>query len=423
MATGSGFLVSIGVVSMIEKCVNQSQKNLTFIVVTCVALFALGQFHRASGSVFSPILIERLSLTGTAIGVLAGAMFFANIIAQTPLGAALDRFGARLMVTLGVLLTAIGTVWFAVADGYWSLLSARALIGFGLTVTGPGINVVIARYYPAKQFGFMMGLIGALGGTGGLLGTYPLSLALSNFAWTSVFLFVSLITALLIAMVVFSFENPAPKTEEEIHGGSSSGYLELLKSAEIWKILALGTCTFAPITAITGLWGGPYFETVHQATSDIYGGIMFFLFSASITASLAFGVLDRVMQSRKRLILTSVVVSVTSLLVLAAIPNPNIYLAAGLLFAMVFCQQFYIALWAHLRKVVPQAVLGRAMTLILLSSVAAIPTMQTLIGMIIDFTLYLGTDIGQSYRVAFAFMALCIALAGFVYSKTKMANN
>ncbi len=400
-----------------------SKSKLIFIVVTCVALFALGQFHRASGSVFSPILIERLSLTGTAIGILAGAMFFANIIAQTPLGAALDRFGARRMVTLGVFLTAVGTVWFAVADGYWSLLSARALIGFGLTVTGPGINVVIARYYPAKQFGFMMGLIGALGGVGGLLGTFPLSLALSNFAWTSVFLFVALITALLMAMILLSFESPGPAVKEEGNEGSPQGYLDLLKSAEIWKILILGTCTFAPITAITGLWGGPYFETVHQATSDVYGGIMFFLFSASITASLVFGVLDRVMKSRKKLILTSVIVSTFCLSVLATIPNPSIYLAATLLFAMVFCQQFYIALWAHLRKVVPQAVLGRATTLILLASVGAIPTMQTLIGMIIDLTLYLGTDIQQSYRAAFAFMALCIALTGFVYSKTKMANN
>ena len=65
------------------------------IIALCGAVFALGQFHRAPGSVFTPILMDRFSLSATVISGLVSVMFLAAVLTQLPLGAALDRYGPR----------------------------------------------------------------------------------------------------------------------------------------------------------------------------------------------------------------------------------------------------------------------------------------------------------------------------------------
>ena len=55
-----------------------------------------------------------------------------------------------------------------------------------------------------------------------------------------------------------------------------------------------------------------------------------------------------------------------------------------LLAMIIFCQTFYIPLGAHMRKVVPLEVVGRASILLSLVGVAAIPVMQTSFGAILD---------------------------------------
>ncbi|MEM1164064.1 MAG: hypothetical protein AAGJ28_24295, partial [Pseudomonadota bacterium] len=63
--------------------------NTRLIIALCAAIFALGQFHRAAGSVFTPILIDRFALSATVISGLVSAMFLAAVLTQIPLGAAL----------------------------------------------------------------------------------------------------------------------------------------------------------------------------------------------------------------------------------------------------------------------------------------------------------------------------------------------
>ena len=64
-----------------------------------------------------------------------------------------------------------------------------------------------------------------------------------------------------------------------------------------------------------------------------------------------------------------------------------------------FCQQFYIPLAAHMRKISPDHVLGRASTLLTLVAVAAIPTMQAAIGAVLDLAAAAGLSVTDQYRV------------------------
>ncbi|MEL7099596.1 MAG: MFS transporter [Pseudomonadota bacterium] len=382
------------------------------ILILCAAIFALGQFHRASGSVFVPILMDRFALPALALGGLVSVMFIATIAAQLPLGAALDRFGPRRLVPLCLILVSLGTALFATADSLAAIWAARVLIGLGLAAMGAASHVIIAHAVPARDFGYVSGLVVTLGGIGGLLGTYPLALALQTLPWGTVF-GAAAVAALALAFVVPGVIPRAAQAKDST--APIAGFGTLLRRAALRRILVMGLVTYAPITTLTGLWGGPFLQDAVGLDPGPAGAVLFVLFGATIAGGAIFGMIDRRTQARRTVIATAVAVSCTCLATLALLPDVPIPLVIALLLGSVFAQQFYIPLGAHLRSITPLDQMGRAAALQTLCAVAAIPLMQLGFGAILDLTQSLGFAPQEQYRSAFGSMALVIALCGAVY--------
>ncbi|MEM7216293.1 MAG: MFS transporter [Pseudomonadota bacterium] len=399
-----------------------SRKQLAVLLV-CVGIFALGQFHRASGSIFAPILIEHFAISAATVGGLISAMFFATILSQMPFGFVLDKKGPRMVLTWCVFLIAFGTLVFALNYSFELSFLSRILIGVGLASMGAATHIIIARNFDTNDFGYVSGLVVTLGGIGGLLGTYPLAVALENLPWLLVFGSVGAVTVVLAMAVFFSIRGDKDQEFQHATDPSERGYVSLLKRAEFLKILALGFVTFAPIVTITGLWGGPFLQDVVGFSAEKTGAVLLLLFASTIVAGYTFGLMDKKVSSRRMLILVTAGVSSLSLLSLAVFNLSNAYLTVALLIAMVFFQQFYIPLGAHMRKSVPDDMLGRASTLLSLVSVAAIPLMQIGFGIVLDFTDHLGFGVNDQYRFAFAGMGILILLGGLIYSTSTDADD
>lgn len=395
-------------------------KQQTLVLLVCVAIFALGQFHRASGAVYTPILMERFTLSAASIGGLVSVMFVANIIVQVPFGVALDRIGPRLVLSACVSAIALGTVIFAVGKAYGTVFGSRILIGIGMAAMGAATHVIIARNFPARDFGYISGLVATLGGIGGLLGTYPLAFALERAPWPVVFGAVGLVTLLLAGAVLRAVAPGVRQASAE--EDSSGGFLTLLRQPEFLKVLTLGMVAFAPMTTITGLWGGPFLRDVGGFSAEGAGAVLLVLFASTIFGGAAFGVLDRHARSRKRVVLTSVVISSAVLWTLALVPGLPMPVVIVLLLTVMIAQQFYIPLGAHMRKVVPDHMLGRGATLLALVSVAAIPVMQVGFGAVLDWGAALGFAPPMQYRMAFGAMGAIICLCGLVYARARDAD-
>lgn len=389
------------------------QQLIVFLI--CVAIFALGQFHRASGSVFTPILMERFALSAATVGGLVSAMFFATLVAQMPFGVALDRVGPRLVIGLCMLVVAAGTAVFALAASYDGMLLSRVLIGVGLASMGAASHVIIARNFPAADFGYVSGLVVTIGGIGGVLGTFPLAFALERLPWPAVFGAMALAPLVLSALVFTHIAGGATPRPAEAEG-RPQGLASLLALAEFRRILILGAVTFAPITAITGLWGGPYLQDVAGLTPEQAGAVLLVCFLATISGGYVFGLLDRRLPARRGLILSGVALSVSCLTALALLPAPGAAVSVALLLGMIFCQHFYIPLAAHMRQLVPDHMLGRASTLMMMMSVGAIPLVQLGFGAVLDWAAAAGWPVAARYQLAFGGLAGLIAICGVIYA-------
>lgn len=125
-------------------------------------------------------LQQRYGLPTSSLGWIAGAAFAAALVTQLSLARYADRGYARLVLSVGVVASAVGLLWFAVATELWQFVSARALLGAGVGMLVPPARRVI--------------LLGSTGNQGERLGTFysaylagfvfgpPLAGALTNLA-------------------------------------------------------------------------------------------------------------------------------------------------------------------------------------------------------------------------------------------------
>ena len=403
-----------------------ASKRIRATLIACIMIFALGQFHRAAGGVFGPILTDRLDAPAALLGLLVGAMFAATLASQAPAGAALDRFGAKPVILWALAFVGVGSALFAAApslgDATWpALFASRIISGAGLAATGAGVQIALARNLPPGDYGYASGLLVTLGGVGGLLGTWPLAAALERLSWVVVFGGVAGIVCLATVLVlkILPSEPPASckPTDEHV------SFRSLLRRKDIRRILCLGAVTYAPIVTITGLWGGPYLQDVHGMSPEDAGRALMGLFAATIAAGFVFGRIDRIGRGRNELIVCSAAGSAGCLTLLALIPAPDAWLALTLIGSAVFLQQFYIPLGVRLRDAVPGSALGRANALMMLVAVGAIPVMQAAFGVILDASDAFGAPPDVRYRAAFGAIAATLAIAIIVYLPQRPAGD
>ena len=98
--------------------------------------FALGHYLssllRSVNAVLAPSLVQSMALDSAQLGLLTSAFFFSFALVQLPVGIALDRYGPRKVQLVLMLVAGCGTLLFAWANNFATLVLARALIGLGL---------------------------------------------------------------------------------------------------------------------------------------------------------------------------------------------------------------------------------------------------------------------------------------------------
>ena len=108
------------------------------MAVRVFALFTLGYFlsyfYRSANAVLAKDLSQDLGLGPAELGLMTSLFYLAFAAAQLPLGSLLDRFGPRVVTPALLLLAALGSLVFGLAQGFATLALGRALIGVGLSL-------------------------------------------------------------------------------------------------------------------------------------------------------------------------------------------------------------------------------------------------------------------------------------------------
>ncbi len=154
------------------------------------------------------------------VGVLISLYGFVVALLQPPAGALSDRLGRRkILMLIGLLVMALGTVSFAFADRYLELLFLRAAQGVGIALTVPAAMAILASVTERRSRGGAMGFYTTLRLVGFSIGPPVGGFLQVHFGFDSAFFTgagLLLLAFVAVQLWVPDVRVPPPKEGEEV---------------------------------------------------------------------------------------------------------------------------------------------------------------------------------------------------------------
>jgi MFS family permease len=334
----------------------------TFLVF--LLAYTISQFYRSFLAVIAPELSAELALTPADLGTISGVWFAAFALAQFPVGYALDRYGPRRSVPVIMLAAVAGAVIFAYARNAADCLAGIALIGIGCSPVYMGALYVFGRTFERNRFAFLSSTLLAIGSLGNVLGTTPLAVAAATIGWRGAILAVAGVALVAAALVALLVQDPPRVEGASGRRGALAEFRELLSIRALWPLLPLTAVSYAVVIAERALWVGPYFSEVYGLGPIDRGNAVLVMATAMIAGALAYGPLDQIIASRKRIVLIGSIVTGVGFLLLWGVPKPPLWAAIALMALIGGVGSTYAVLMAHGRSFLPDHLLGRGITLL-----------------------------------------------------------
>lgn len=376
-------------------------------------MYCFSQFYRVSTALIAVDLAAEFGLGPDQLALLGGMFFYAFALAQFPLGPALDRWGAKVIVVGGSLVGALGAAVFAVADSWPALLAARALMGLGMAPVLMGALKLLAEWFPAGAFGTVSGLILSIGTLGALLAATPLAGLVAWLGWRGTFLAFALLTVGAGA-AIHGTVRERPGGSEAVPGPrAGAGLRRVLAIPSFWLTAPLALVGYASVASLQGLWAGPYFMESLSYTRTETGNILLGLGLATAVGSSAGGWLSDRVGSRKWVVVGGNVVALACFLPLAGVGTPSS--AAGwtaVLSVLGFFSAFRVLLYAHVKESVPRHLVGTAVTAINFFIMVGPALVQQAMGRVLESS-------SGDYRAAFLFPLICLGVGSGIYLFTR----
>jgi hypothetical protein len=150
---------------------------------------------------------------------------------QIPIGLFLDRYGARPIMTIGMLLMAAGQLTLAFSPSVGVAIFARMLLGAGDAAIFPGVLRLVAVWFPAQRGPLMSQLTGLVGQAGQLLALAPLAAMLHATSWEIVFGGIAGLCVLFGILVWAVIRNHPPQLRADVSVDTNTGAIRVVRSS------------------------------------------------------------------------------------------------------------------------------------------------------------------------------------------------
>jgi predicted MFS family arabinose efflux permease len=392
------------------------------VVALLSALTAVSQFYRASLSAIAPEVSRDLALSPDALGLANGVFFLALGVVQLPVGMVFDRVGPRRTIGALTVLAVAGSLLHAVATTATALVVARAVIGLGCAGSFMGAVVLCHRWYGGARFTTALSWIFALSNLGTLVAATPLAAVTEQVGWRWAFVYATGVTVVVGVLFHLLVRDAPPGRAEaarpaERLGAILRGLVQVWRSPGLPRVLAIHTFAYASMITVLGLWAGPYLHDVHGMDALTRGNVLLAMGLAQLVGILSYGPLDRIFNTRKRVVLAGALGSVVILGTLAGLSRPPAWLAVVLLVLFCLVTAYGVVIVAHGRSLFPDELAGRGVTTVNLAQVVGCAGLPILTGAIIGaFPSSGGASPELAYRVTFGVIAAGLAAGLAVYA-------
>jgi len=316
---------------------------------------------RSALSIANTTMRSELGFSATQIGLLLSAFSLAYGLAQIPAGWLLDRFGARVILSAGMMLWSLAQMATGAVSGMASLLGTRVGLGVGEAPFFPGGVKVIRDWYEGRERGMPMGVLNASTTLGQAVAPPLLTLMLLRYGWRSMFVVIGLL-GVVVALAwypVYRERQPGQAEDRVEHGIPFSEWGQLFRQRTVWGMM-LGFSGINYTAWLYLAWLPGYLQAAHHlslAKTGWFAAIPFLMGSAGMLVNGA--VADRLvrsgsdpLRSRKMLIVSGMICSAAcTLLVTRASSSIGAVISIGL--ALFFVHFAGTSAWGLVQAAAP----------------------------------------------------------------------
>ena len=321
---------------------------------------------RGSLSIANGPIRAELHLSGTEMGALLSFFSLAYGFAQLPVGALLDRFGARVLLGLGLLLWSAAQAATSLVGSYRQFVPLRLLLGVGeAPFFAAGVQSIEGWFAPEER-GWPTGLLNASTMLGQAVAPLILTELMLHSGWRAMFAVIGGL-GVLLALAWFPLYRDPKRAENRLRGGSladrsakDGSWVALFRSPAMWGML-LGFSGINYTAWLYLAWLPGYLEFAHHVSIARTGLLSVLPFLLGACGMFASGlVADRLvragrnpLRSRKTIIVTGMVLSAGfTFLVAGAHTARGAVLLIG---AALFCVHFAgTAAWGMVQFAAPR---------------------------------------------------------------------
>ncbi|MEI7034417.1 MFS transporter [Streptomyces pratensis] len=349
--------------------------------------FLLGFFHRFAPATFADALSVEFAAGEAELGALAAWHFWVYTAAQVPAGLLVDRYGARVCVATGSLVTAAGSLALSSAGGLAVASAGPVLTGAGLSVVFVGIMKYNAAWFRPESYGLVTGVTLLLGSCGAVIAGSPTAWLLERYDWRLLFAAAALTgLALSLAVALVVRDRPAlgsaPRTRPR--HTARSGLVVALRSRAMWPLLVATVGTNGTFYAFAGLWGVPLLTETRGLSNTVAAWYTTTALAVYGVGCLVIGLWsDRAGRRRPYLLATSGM-AVAGWSGLALLPWEAGWQAMGLYVLVGAAASQVTISFAALKESVPGPVAATALALLNTGVFAASAVLQPLFGLVLD---------------------------------------
>lgn len=335
-------------------------------------------------------LMRDFGVGAAVLGNLSAIYFYIYAGSQIPIGALMDRWGPRLMISVSIGLAAAGSGIFAIADGLHLAYLGRFLIGAGSACAFVGGLILAGRWFPPHRFAMMSGLTMLGGMAGGVLGQGPLATLVDAVGWRATMLGAAIfgaVLALLVWLIVRDAPGSKPASNSRVGatGGTMRGVGKILSNIRVWCVLVVGASFSGPLLAFGALWGVPYLMVkfgLDRPDAALYTSLN--LFGWAMGAPLG-GWLSDHLGRRKAPLMVAGLLNICCLATLLYLPGISLPVAAGLILCVGVLSGTMVISYALAREITSPETHGTVTGFINMGTVGAGAILQPIIGLLLDW--------------------------------------
>jgi len=224
-----------------------TKKSRNVILALLFLGWSLGNLDRYIMNYAVVSITGDLQLDASSTGIILSAFFLDYAIMQIPGGWLADKFGAKRVLLMAVIMWSIFTGLTAIAWSLTAMIVIRFLFGIGEGGFQPSSSKIIATIFPKEERGRAMSIMLTSGGIVSLIVPLLAAYLLGTIGWRMMFIIIGAIGA-IIAFLYWKYIQ-LPQDEAATVGTEDTSnkvnFKELLKTPLMWNLIIAYFCIYA----------------------------------------------------------------------------------------------------------------------------------------------------------------------------------